>query len=1039
MAGRSRIGLVGSIVLVLAGVAAPVSEVHLSAGPTLTSAFFPSRPPQALSSQPGARSLGHLGSGEIDSYQIWLSEGQFLLAQVEQRGVDVTVSLMDPGGQSVVEVDSPNSSRGNEILPVVTSISGAYRIVIRALDGEEGGDYELRLVELHPATDHDRLHAQGAILLAQAERLRRQPQNQVHDAAAAIYPKAIAYLRSAGAVGEQSIALRRLSQVELARNHPQDALAALKRAFDLVRNLDDPQPKAGILSATGQVLQILGQNREARGAYEQAIDVARAGRAPLEEAAAWNNLADLYQGQGELQQALVGYDRALLGWRLNRRRQPEATVLHNLGSLYRDLGRLPEARDYLLQSLALQKTHGSAQLQTLTLTVLGQVYAWQKGYWLALSYYRRAMALARQTGNRWAQAILLVQLGSARLELGDERQARALLERAPAIFREFGDKDNLAWALANLGWLYERLGQPEAALHLYGEAAALFRPLQDRLGEAVLAFGEGRLARQRGDLKTARLKMEAALDLIESLRTDAPGPALRSSFFASYQTFYETYVNLLMELYGREPGKQWDTLALDASERTRARSFLDSLGEAQIDLLKHRDHEILQRERELLSHLDALETERLAGSHRAGLEREQRDVLLEREVLLARVRNEEERSLPPPPIPLKAWQVRRDLDEGSLLLVYYLGEKRSVLWLVDRRSVRSFVLPGRGHLEPLARAAYEALSRREGTGAQAKLVLARLANEILGPVALHLNTQRLLVVNDGALRYIPFAVLPEPGHGTPLLARHEVVYLDSPSVLAMQRQRLAGRQRAPLELAVVADPVFDAADPRVAKPVAAPAPVPAVPTEEPRRAADGPGDIGRLLESGREAAALLALVPQSRRRAVVGLEASKETVLSGVLRPYRIVHFATHGLIHPLHPELSGLMLSRVDRRGRPLDGFLPAYEFPRLRLLADLAVLSACRTALGKEIPGEGLIGMTRGLMEAGVPRLVVSLWSVEDRSTAELMRRFYQCMLDDRRPGGRLKPAAALREAQLSMLGDPRWSDPYYWAPFIFQGDWR
>jgi CHAT domain-containing protein len=290
------------------------------------------------------------------------------------------------------------------------------------------------------------------------------------------------------------------------------------------------------------------------------------------------------------------------------------------------------------------------------------------------------------------------------------------------------------------------------------------------------------------------------------------------------------------------------------------------------------------------------------------------------------------------------------------------------------------------------------------------------------------------VVGDGALRYIPFAALPEPGRGAPLLVRHEVVYLDSPSVLALQRKRLAGRQRAPLELAVVADPVFDSADPRLAKPAAGLSPRPA---QDLRRSADDLGlrGLDRLPESGREAAALLALAPRSRSLVLTGLAANKETVLSGALSRYRIVHFATHGLIHPSHPELSGLVLSQVDERGRPRDGFLHIYELQKLRLSADLVVLSACRTALGKEVPGEGLIGMSRGFMEAGAPRLVASLWSVGDRSTAELMRRFYQHMLDD----SRSTPAAALREAQLSMLRDPQWSDPYHWAPFVLQGEWR
>jgi CHAT domain-containing protein len=163
-------------------------------------------------------------------------------------------------------------------------------------------------------------------------------------------------------------------------------------------------------------------------------------------------------------------------------------------------------------------------------------------------------------------------------------------------------------------------------------------------------------------------------------------------------------------------------------------------------------------------------------------------------------------------------------------------------------------------------------------------------------------------------------------------------------------------------------------------------------------------------------------------------EASKATATGGRLSQYRIVHFATHGLINSRHPELSGIVLSLVDQQGRPQDGFLRLHDVYNLKLDADLVVLSGCRTAVGKDVRGEGLIGLTRGFMYAGAPRVVASLWDVRDEATAELMKRFYEAMLRQRMP-----PAAALRAAQLSMTREKRWEAPYYWAGFVLQGEWR
>jgi CHAT domain-containing protein len=152
------------------------------------------------------------------------------------------------------------------------------------------------------------------------------------------------------------------------------------------------------------------------------------------------------------------------------------------------------------------------------------------------------------------------------------------------------------------------------------------------------------------------------------------------------------------------------------------------------------------------------------------------------------------------------------------------------------------------------------------------------------------------------------------------------------------------------------------------------------------------------------------------------------------LGQYRIVHFATHGLINSEHPELSGLVLSLIDENGKPQDGFLRMSEIFNLEMPADLVVLSACQTALGKEVKGEGLVGLTRGFMHAGAQRVVASLWQVDDLATAELMKHFYRGMLKEN-----LRPAAALRVAQIELSKSPRWSSPYYWAGFVIQGEWR
>jgi CHAT domain-containing protein len=329
---------------------------------------------------------------------------------------------------------------------------------------------------------------------------------------------------------------------------------------------------------------------------------------------------------------------------------------------------------------------------------------------------------------------------------------------------------------------------------------------------------------------------------------------------------------------------------------------------------------------------------------------------------------------------------------------------------------------------------------------------------VLGPVADKLGDKRLLVVGDGVLQYIPFGALPAPASATParpgaagqtgrrkgvpyLIEEHEIVSLPSMSTLAVLRSEMAGRKAAPLSVAVLADPVFDAGDPRLKMKGDGSPPS----GKDPAAGGALPGGTGDvLLRSGlkliplpateKEAQAIRSAVAPNPVKVSLGLEASRDTVTNLQEGKYRVIHFATHGVFNAEHPELSGLVLSMVDAEGRARDGVLRLHDIYNLRLPADLVVLSACSTGLGSIVKGEGLIGLTRGFMYAGSPRVVASLWRVEDLGTSVLMKRFYYQMAKQGHA-----PAAALRQAQIEMLKGRRWRSPYYWAGFALQGEWR
>jgi CHAT domain-containing protein len=364
-----------------------------------------------------------------------------------------------------------------------------------------------------------------------------------------------------------------------------------------------------------------------------------------------------------------------------------------------------------------------------------------------------------------------------------------------------------------------------------------------------------------------------------------------------------------------------------------------------------------------------------------------------------------------------------------------------------------------------AKALYDVLSqdgsgRTDKSGTQQSSAIAtatyqRAAKELsamlLEPVAHLLRGKRLVIVADGILQYIPFTVLPVPpadaaeGLSVPLITKHDIVTLPSISALAVLRNELHDRQPAAKSLAVIADPVFETDDPRVHR-ARAQTRFPLAKSVAEMRGSDneeplvqpepdyGPLVFERLPFSSEEAAAILQLAPDNESMRALGFDANLKVVLDPAIRQYGIIHFATHAVVDNTHPELSGIVLSLVDESGHAQNGFLRLNEIYNMNLAAELVVLSACQTALGKETRGEGLISLTRGFMYAGVPRVVATLWRINDRTAAEFMRYFYEAMLKQHESPGR-----ALRTAQIKMWEANKNAIPHNWAAFTLQGEWR
>ncbi|HEV2762307.1 MAG TPA: CHAT domain-containing tetratricopeptide repeat protein, partial [Pyrinomonadaceae bacterium] len=681
-----------------------------------------------------------------------------------------------------------------------------------------------------------------------------------------------------------------------------------------------------------------------------------------------------------------------------------------------------------------------------------------------LNRYDEAKSHLRQALESFAPGTLeaaLCQhyLGKTFAATHEHAEAIRNLEAALAVYQRAGNPKEEAQVLALLGQVRQQQGRLGGARRFYARSLRRFERLSDRINQSAVLYALGRLEMRAGNLDAAEDFLKRSLDVTEGIRRAPASSDLTAAFSASVYERYETYVECLMRRHEARPDQALAARAFETSELARARSLTEWVRERQGSLLQGLDPKLAERERSLRLSLRVREDTRLALLNR----RHRPDELAELEAELARleteyVRVEEEIRARHPSFGrlitrAPAWDLRRIqervvADDDTVLLEFGLGEEKGYVWAVTRDRIRSYELPPRELINEAARKVYALLSAPPRFGGEDELAAAtrELSRLVLSPVASELNKRRLVVVADGALNYIPFQVLPSPAGGDePLVASFQVVNAPSATTLGELRQEAEGRRPAAKVLAAFGDPVFAS---NYAQHLGSQGSGAALAAVQPSRGdgarsavrdieLDGdtfdPASIQPLFYARRELTHLLAAAGTGSFVAS-DFAATREQLLGADLTQFAILHFATHGLLDPRRPEHSGLVFSTVGRDGRPLEGFVALQNIYGLRAPVSLVVLSACRTALGKDVRGEGLLGLTRAFMHAGASGVVASLWKVDDEATAELMKQFYTGMLREGQT-----PAEALRAAQNAVRQRPEWRSPYYWAAFTLQGESR
>jgi len=952
------------------------------------------------------------------SLDIRVPVGGYAEVRVEQLGVDVTLTLTSDG-QTVRWDRVSGTAQAEQFAWIQGEAEATWALQLTpTLDKVADGKVKATIVVRRPEK-RDALRARGFATLLAADdaktpEIRQRKLELAHELFAA-----------SGDVVWQALTLDQLGRVDKHRGRRVAGLDKRRKALAIRRKANDRFGQVVSLIGIGNILSFQGKASQARPLYEEARYLSREIGDYEGEAIAIGNLGALAADSGQYTEALRLAHRSLELHRKVGDRRGEARSLAEVAGVLRYLGDDQVARTNLLEALAINRDIGSKKRQAEVLQQLAAMALQQRRPREALKLATQALAVRRSmafASDR--EPFVLDLLGRIRRSLGDTKSARELHQKAIAGHRKNRSPAGEASAHWGLGLALADAGQRAPALVELKASAEGFRRLEAVREEARSQTALAQVALTAGGkdpklLAMAEKAADRAVALVESVRATLGDEGLRGTYLGRTRDTYQVQMATRLARFALSGRSDDRDAAFAAAERGKARTMLERLG-ADIDLerARRRDPKLVEGLQEARADVRAAERQlRYAlGQDDALAQKARREALVSAVETLGRARSALLAGRPAwtaMPRSPKLAEVQSALPEGYVLVEFVLGEERSWAWVVSPEAVRVEQLVGLYALQTLTEAALTSVTMRLRAGTSRPSVeaadtlttrhLAALERAVLTP--LKLAGKNLIVVPDGPLHAIPWSALAGLGEAS-------VAVIPSAAVML----QVSGRKRAGNALAsvaVLADPVFDGSDER----------------------AGAKGEVGalpRLRFSATEAKAVLAAFPDSAKRGEwSGFAARRETLLGGQLAGYDVLHLATHAIIDPLHPNLSGMALSHLDDLGQPIPGLLRLWEVYGMTLDARLVTLSACETSGGRWVDGEGVIGLTRGFVNAGADAVVASLWKVHDRATSALMSHFYRFLVQDRRG-----PAKALRKAQRELQKTTRWAAPYFWAGFTVTG---
>lgn len=807
-----------------------------------------------------------------------------------------------------------------------------------------------------------------------------------------------------------------------------------------------------INEATKKILQLARDAYQIK--YNGTIEGLRGANAKWDEVIAaskikkdrvWEGVAIVQQGLiykqlGELQNALDSYLKSLEIWRDLGNRQYEGTAVNNIGSAYSDLGEYEKSLTYFEQSANINQEVGDRVYLGFSLTNLADAYSRLGDFTKAEDYFKQSVVIRREDTTERGKRTLagtLKNYGYMLVVKGETENGLPLIQESLDLRREIGYSWGIADSLLTIGKI-----KVENRFENYTEANRISLEVGDRRLQAESFYLLAVAEENRGNINKAIENITKGLEIIEKIRSEIVGSQSRYAYFSTVQNYYELYIELLITRFEKNKSKADSALALEISERSRSRSLVELLEEAKVDFKNGIDPITLAEQKNLQKQIDDKYNRRetlLNGKPNpeqiSKINGEINELNTQIQNVQIKIRRENPKFADlSEGKTISASEIQKLLIDETVLLEYKLGNKRSFLWLVTKDSIEISILPSRKKIEEIAKSFYNSVvannkNEREKTSEISKT----LSKILLEPVAAKLAKKRLAIVADGVLQYLPFSALQYSDEKY-LANQNEIIVLPSASVLGQIRENPNRSQKYDETIAIFADPVFDAEDSRIAKNSERNPNYENKAIERVLRDFRFGETLPRLLASRQEAKNIASLIDKKEANVRTDFEANVENIENLQLKNYRILHFATHGLLNSSRPELSGLIFSLYDKYGNKQNGFLSLNDIYNLNFASDLVVLSACQTALGKDVRGEGLIGMSRGFLYAGSNRIIASLWKVDDAATSEFMKRFYTNHLQKG-----LQASKALQQTKIEMKNIKRYESQYYWAAFTLMGDWQ